>query len=237
MKKIFTLSAAILFTAILFAQSRLSISATGNSDIRIMIDGRKYTSESNTFMLNNISSGFRNVKIYRVVNNRNRGRYGYGNGKYELVYNGNVYLKPQYHTDITINRFGKAFVDEQLASNVYYDEDYDDWSSYDNDRQPDNYGRRAMDNASFQQFKQSCERESFDNTRMKIARQFMPMNYFTTTQVKELLGIFSFENNKLDMAKYAYDYTVDKGNYYVVNDAFSFSNSKEALMDYIKNRK
>lgn len=237
MKKICTLSASILFTAMVFAQSRLSITATGNSDLRIMIDGKKYTPGNNTLMLGNINSGLHNIKIYRAANNRNRSQYGYRNGRYELVYNGNVYLKPHYHTDITVNRFGKTFVDEQLAGNMYHDETDNDWTVYDNDRQMDNYGRRAMDNAAFQQFKQSCEKEPFDNTRMKIARQFMPMNYFTTAQVKELLGIFSFENNKLDMAKYAYDYTVDKANYYVVNDAFSFSNSKEALMDYIKNRK
>jgi hypothetical protein len=237
MKKISTLLAALLFTGILFAQSRLSIGTTGDAGIRIMIDGRKYPANNNTFMLNNVNSGFHNIKIYRQANKRNKSQFGYPNSKYELVYNGNLYLKPQYHTDITINRFGKTLVDEQLLNNGYYENDDDNWGVNDNDRHFNNYGSRAMDNTAFQQFKQSCEKEPFDNTRMKIAKQFMPMNYFTTAQVKELIGIFSFENNKLDMAKYAYDYTVDKGNYYVVNDAFSFTNSKEALMDYIKSRK
>lgn len=237
MKKIFTLSAALLFTGILFAQSKLSISSTGNADIRIMIDGRKYPANSNTVMLSNLNSGYHSIKIFRVPNNRDRYQYGYRKNKYELVYNGNLYLKPRYHTDITINRFGKTFVDEQLLSAGYYEEEEDDWGVDNNDQYFDNYGRRAMDNSAFQQFKQSCEKEPFDDTRMKIAKQFMPMNYFSTAQVKELIGIFSFENNKLDMAKYAYDYTVDKGNYYLVNDAFSFNTSKEALMDYIKNRK
>lgn len=56
-------------------------------------------------------------------------------------------------------------------------------------------------------------------------------------QVKELLALFSYEDSKLELAKYAYDYTVDKGNYFMVNEAFSYSSSKESLMDYIKNRK
>ena len=45
--------------------------------------------------------------------------------------------------------------------------------------------------------------------------------------------LFTFENNRLEIAKYAYGKTVDKGNYFVVNDAFTF-NSKEKLNEYIR---
>jgi len=45
--------------------------------------------------------------------------------------------------------------------------------------------------------------------------------------------LFSFENNRLDIAKYAYGKAVDKRNYDVVNDAFTF-NSKEKLDQYIR---
>ncbi len=237
MKKTFTLLTALLFTAVLFAQSRLSISTAGNADIRIMIDGKKYPANSNALLLNHVNSGPHNVKIFRLTNERNRGQVYFKNSRYQLIYSNTLYLKPQYHTDIAINRFGKVFIDEQLLSNGYYEEDEDDWGVDNNDQYNNNYNRRAMDNTAFQQLKQAVEKESFDNTRMKIAKQFMAMNYFNTAQVKQLVELFSFENNRLDMAKYAYDFTVDKGNYYVVNDAFSFSNSKEALMDYIKNRK
>ena len=45
--------------------------------------------------------------------------------------------------------------------------------------------------------------------------------------------LFTFENNRLEIAKYAYGKTVDKGNYFVVNDVFTF-NSKEKLNEYIR---
>lgn len=203
MKKTCTLLMALLLTGILFAQSKLSIFAAGNSDIRIMIDGRKYPTNNNMVMLNNLNSGYHSVKIFRVGNERNRNQFNFRNNRYELVYNSNLYLKPQYHTDITINRFGKAFVDEQLSGNGDFEETEDDWGVDNKDHYYDNYNRRVMENSAFQQFKQTCEKEPFDNTKIKIAKQFMPMNYFNTVQVKELVGIFSFENNKLDMAKYA----------------------------------
>lgn len=138
--------------------------------------------------------------------------------------------------DNFINRFGKAFVDEQMINGGYYEDD-DDWGVDNNGQYYDRSSKRAMDNNTFQQLKQSIANESFENTKLKVAKQFVSTNYFNAAQVKELLGLFSFEDSKLDLAKYAYDYTVDKGSYFVVNDAFSYSSSKESLMDYIRSRK
>jgi hypothetical protein len=236
MKKTSTLVTALFFSAILFAQSKLTISAIGNADIRVMVDGIKYTSNGRDIVISNVRNGNHSLKIFRAANDRNRYNGNNRNNGYQLVYASNIFVKPQYHVDITINRFGKAFVDEQLISGGYYDDD-DDWGVDNNDQYFDRNSRRAMDNNAFQQLKQSIGNESFDNTKLKVARQFIASNYFTTAQVKELVLLFSFENSRLDIAKYAYDYTIDKGNYFLVNDAFSFSNSKDALMDYIKNRK
>jgi hypothetical protein len=236
MKKTFTLLAALFFSTILFAQTKLTISAIGNADLRVMVDGMKYTSNGRDIVINNLKNGNRIVKIFRAGNDRNRFNGNNRNNGYQLVYNSSVFVKPQYHVDITINRFGKAFVDEQMINGGYNDDD-DDWGVDNNDQYYDRSSRRAMDNNAFQQLKQSIANESFDNTRLKVAKQVVSTNYFNAAQVKDLLALFSFENNKLELAKYAYDYTVDKGNYFMVNDAFSYSSSKEALMDYIKNRK
>ena len=56
------------------------------------------------------------------------------------------------------------------------------------------------------------------------------------SQVKEVMGLFSFEESKLEFAKFAYDRTTDKNNYYIVNDAFDFEASIEALDNYIKSK-
>ena len=236
MKKTFTLLTALFFSAILFAQSKLSISASGNADIRVMVDGIRYTSNGRDIVINNLRTGNHSVKIFRAGNDRNRYNGNNRNNGYQLVYSNNLFVKPQYHVDITINRFGKAFVDEQMISSGYNDEE-DEWGVDNNDQYYEGNSRRAMENNAFQQLKQSIERESFDNTKMKIAKQFVSINYFNTAQVKELVGLFFSESSKLELAKYMYDYTVDKGNYFLINDVLFFNSSKEELMDYIKNRK
>jgi len=100
------------------------------------------------------------------------------------------------------------------------DEDYDD-----------NYSR-SMNSYDFTQAKESLRKEWFENKRLATAKLIIERNYFTSQQVKELMLLFTFENNRLDIAKYAYGKTIDKRNYSVVNDAFTF-NSKEKLDQYI----
>ncbi|MBL0055920.1 MAG: DUF4476 domain-containing protein [Chitinophagaceae bacterium] len=238
MKKIFTLSATLLASILLYAgpnQSKLSVSSAGNSEIRVMVDGSKYRTNNNAVMIGNLKSGYHAVKVYRVTQGRdNNGCNGRPRNNMQLVYSSNIYVKPQYHVDITINRFGKALVDEQLISAGFYDDEDDDWWGND---QPGSYGNQAMDARSFDQLKQTLSKEGFTSTRMSIAKSVIPNNYYTTAQVKELLDLFSFDNSKMELARLAYDYTIDKGNYYILADAFSFSSSKDELMKFIQTKK
>ena len=86
----------------------------------------------------------------------------------------------------------------------------------------------------FAQAKETLRREWFENTRLATAKQIIDRNYFTSQQVKELMLLFTFENNRLDIAKYAYGKTVDKGNYFIMNDAFAINGNKERLSEYIR---
>jgi len=85
--------------------------------------------------------------------------------------------------------------------------------------------------------KKSINAASFDNTKITTAKQILAAKKcFTVAQIKEILQLFSFESSKLEVAKYAYDYCVDKSNYYQVNDVFSFSSSKDDLNKYVQSK-
>ena len=114
--------------------------------------------------------------------------------------------------------------------------DYDNDHKNDDPRYDNNYSQ-AMTNNDFAQAKESLRREWFENTRLETAKQIIDRSYFTSQQVREMVLLFTFENNRLDIAKYAYGKTVDKGNYFVINDAFTFNNNKEALKEYIRQYK
>jgi hypothetical protein len=59
---------------------------------------------------------------------------------------------------------------------------------------------------------------------------------FLSSQVRQLVACFDFEPGKLDLAKFAYDYTMDPENYYQVQEAFSFSNTRQQLAKYIEEK-
>ena len=94
---------------------------------------------------------------------------------------------------------------------------------------------RAMSDYEFDRVLDNISKERFENNMLRSATQIINSNYFTSQQVKELLQLFGFENNKLDLAKLAYDKTVDQRNFSIINDVFSYSSSRDELARYIRN--
>ena len=93
-----------------------------------------------------------------------------------------------------------------------------------------------MSGTEFADAKKSIESKGFEETKMTMAKQVGSDRCFTVDQVKGIMGLFGFEDSKLDFAKYAYERTFDIDNYYKVNDAFSFESSVDDLNNYIKAR-
>jgi len=88
--------------------------------------------------------------------------------------------------------------------------------------------------AEFDERLAAVKKVSFDDKRLARAKQVFDDEYLTTNQVIEVVKAFSFDDSKLDFAKWAYKNTMDKKNYYKVEDNFSFGSSKTNLADWIK---
>lgn len=80
----------------------------------------------------------------------------------------------------------------------------------------------------------ALKKESFDDTRMEMAKSFLKNAAVTSAQVADIVKVFSFEKMKMDFAKFAYSKTSDKQNYYKVYSSFNFPSSKEELAEFIK---
>ncbi len=93
-----------------------------------------------------------------------------------------------------------------------------------------------MSEPDFQSAKSSIASKSFDDSRLTIAKQILNSNCMLCSQVRDFMSIFSFEATKLDFAKFAYNRVFDQGNYYKLNDAFTFESSIEELNNYINGR-
>jgi hypothetical protein len=106
---------------------------------------------------------------------------------------------------------------------------------------PDYHGaygcRHPMSMQDFGSAKQSIAAKSFEDSKLTIAKQIINTNCLLSSQVKEIMLLFSFEDTRLELAKYAYGYTFDIGNYYKLNDAFTFESSIDELNAYISGDK
>jgi hypothetical protein len=236
MKNIFTLLLLSVFTAAAFAagpQTKLTVSSAYAGQLRIMVDGNSYQIDNNRssadFVLNNLSAGNHNIKIYKQATRNNGRKNVYNDNNVQVLYNAYIFLRPLYHTDLTINRFGKVFSDEMQMTGRYYDDGNE--NNY-----PGNYPayNQQMTQQNFDALKSVIRRESFDNSRLNIAKQAGSANYFSAAQVRELLQSFSFDASRLDLAKFLYSRTTDKGNYFTVNDAFAYSSSRDELANYVR---
>ncbi|HNU14861.1 MAG TPA: DUF4476 domain-containing protein [Chitinophagaceae bacterium] len=234
MKKIFTLLFSSLFSLSLLAfdGSRLSISSfSTSSELKIEVDGRKFSMKNNSITLSYLAEGYHQVKIFRDKKGK-----GFGFGKREeVVYSSSVYLKRGFHLDITVNRFGKVLLDERrIDRNDDWYQDEDEYYDNDNGGWNGGYGN-VMSGREFETLKETLRKEWFETNRLTSVKVIIDKSNFTTQQVKELMLLFTFENNRLEIAKYAYAKTVDKQSYFQVNEVLTFSSSKDELARFIRN--
>jgi hypothetical protein len=103
---------------------------------------------------------------------------------------------------------------------------------------PKPVARQGVSEEELKSFLSALHKEAFDQTRLQLARQFISSNRqgVLAAQVKQMMDCLDFEPSKLDLAKYAYSYTLDQNNYFVVNEGFSFISSKDALARYIQSQ-
>jgi hypothetical protein len=189
----------------------------------------------NTVSVRNIYPGTHTVRVMREMKNKSGWNLRIGGPRTETIYAIKATLRDGYDFDIVVNRFGKVLIDERRIDpgDDWYSDDDDDRYDNRNDRNDRDNRNYEMTDADFNQAKESLRKDWFENTRLTTARQIIDKNYFTSRQVKDLMLLFTFENNRLDIAKYAYSKTVDKGNYFIVNDALSSTSKKEELNLFI----
>lgn len=97
-------------------------------------------------------------------------------------------------------------------------------------------GRTCMTSGNFNAALATIKKQSFEDTRLKTAKQVITANCLNVDQIILIANTFNFEDNKLDFAKYAYDYCIEPRNYFKLNGIFSFSSNVDELSDYVQSR-
>ncbi len=242
MKTIFTLLASAFITVSAFATERpvssIMIKSAGRSDIAVVLDGKTFQPGDNSIVISGLMDGLHTLKVLKVSDNRG---FSFSSNRSNVLYNGQVSIKRSTSLKMTIERNGRAsFEETRIAGNGYdggYNGGYD--NSADNNGQWSDYDSRgnyavSMSERDFSNVLQNINKEWLESNKMKSASQIISTNSISVVQVKRIMSLFSFEANKLEIAKQAYRNTVDKGHYDDVVDMLAFENNKYELERFMR---
>jgi hypothetical protein len=113
---------------------------------------------------------------------------------------GNINLGPHNETTAVINVLGNAI-------NLH--------------KAPEKIGCKSpMLETQFEIARKDLTVDSTDSGRLKAANQIIQNNCMLTSQVKEIMGVFSSDQTKLEFAMSAYNHTSDLHNYHLLKDSF-----------------
>ena len=168
-------------------------------------------------------------------------RPGYGQGRDRDHGYGRDY---DYDDDYYEDRYDERdyrdrdYRDRDYDNRDYRDRDYDnrDYRDRDYDRQPVQTRVYPMSKDDFQDALRMVKQQNTDTGKLRVARQIAQNNLVSSKQVKKMMEAMSFDRNRLDLAKFAYQYVHDPENYHRVKDAFAFSSSDRELDRFIENR-
>lgn len=81
---------------------------------------------------------------------------------------------------------------------------------------------------------EKIEGEVFKDPKLKIGLNLTKDECFNTAQVMELVDLYVFNDDQLELAKHLYHRTVDQNRYYDVVDMLVHLSDREELIEYIE---
>ena len=259
-KQLLTIS-FLIFAFISFANNRfIRVFTDNNTPFYIFLNGIKQNQNPTTnFQMNGLindsyhlrikftspffSSIYKHVKLIDDYGNRGNVTY-----KIEKNFHGNMTLR-FVQFDITQNYSSPTDCGEDHHSNNYYSNTTiiqngngntvitQSSTSINNPAHNGTVNLGSICNnthpSNFQNMLKAIDDETFSDDQLALAKRITRQNCLTANQIKKIALIFSFEATRLSYLKFAYSFCHDKNNYWVVNDALTFSSSKRELNEYI----
>jgi hypothetical protein len=93
-----------------------------------------------------------------------------------------------------------------------------------------------MNDDQFQNALRSIESKPFSDEKMEMVTLVTKDKCLTNDQIRAIARQFGFEEQTLEFVKSAYDNATQKDTYYLLEDVFKFSSSKDAFRKFLKEK-
>ncbi len=91
------------------------------------------------------------------------------------------------------------------------------------------YSAQAMSDQEFARISAALQREWWDDSRQRLLIDVARDRLFSTRQVRQVMDLFTFGDEKVNAAAALYPRVVDPQDFYTVYDALTFRSEKEEL--------
>ncbi len=202
-----------------FSQLNLRIADKGKFEV--IFNNLFLGNTGNDFTLNNLAPGRYPLTVARTISTH------WGLQK-KIIYNGVIDIPAGSNVNAEVDRFNRLQLSYYpIVPPAYTPGHCGTPTGY---YEPMPVG---MHPTAFGQLKNAVNNQWFESGKLQVAKQGIMSNNLTAAQVAELMQLFSFESSRLEIAKMAFANTIDKQNYYIVNNEFWFSSSVAELDQYI----
>lgn len=93
-----------------------------------------------------------------------------------------------------------------------------------------------MASGEYNELLNSIKSKTFSDSKMSVLKQVFKDNCMSAEQIKNVMSTFTYEDDKLEFAKMAYDHCTDPKNYWKLNDAFEFEMTIEELNEFLESK-
>ncbi len=94
----------------------------------------------------------------------------------------------------------------------------------------------VLSDVDYKDVRDRINKESFNNSKINMARTLIPIKRcFTTQQIRGIMDVITFD--KMNIAKFSYDYCSDKQEYYKLSDGLSSNRDREDFMKFLATKR
>lgn len=215
----------VFISSTLTFASDFFLTVNRSQQVVVEISNQQQTNNQNSFQFYNISTGAVVVKVYDEWTG-----YVYFQNTVNIPINYRVTAVLDNLGNMTIVSSQPLYGNSNTIGNVNYGNHHDGHHTNGKNNH-NNYNTNK--NKYFNQFVLQLKGESFDNNRLKTAKNYVLQNNLSADQIREIAVLFNFDNNRLEWTKAAYANCYDKGNYFLLKNTFSFESNYTKLVDYI----
>ncbi len=216
--------------------SELSLELFKPGDYTIVIDGVVYPNVYKKLFVPNIDPGLHHIEAIKYINYGKYGKYACGyHVQKVMLCDRYVKIHPNTHVDAYINKYDDLVIGNTCALLKMPEPVIINNMAHVNNCAYDNCHATIehMSYGEFQNLKNVIESKVYASDKKSIAMMAINNNYLMAEQTAQLVSLMPYESDKIDLAKAAYQKTINKEDYYLVNKEFGYSTSIDELEYYI----